>query len=59
MGKVIAIDFLNFILDLIKFNSIMLFTNCCTSYVFDIYFNYRSSLIVKKGLNRFIVIIIQ
>ena len=59
MGKVIIIDFLNLTLDLIRFNSTILFINHCTNYVFNVYLNYRSGLIVKEGLNHFIVIIIQ
>jgi len=58
MGEVIAINFLDLIPDPIGFNSIILFTNHSTSYVFNVYFNYRSGLIVKEGLNCFIVIMI-
>jgi len=41
------------------FNSAMLFTDRRTGYVFNVYFSYRSGLMVEEGLNRFMVIIIR
>jgi len=59
MGKVIIINFLVLTQDPIRFNSTILFTNCCISYVFNIYLSCKSGLIVKESLNHFTVIIIQ